>query len=80
VVSFVGAGQGEDGQISELGELIADDNAIDLDQWLDDRTWLEGCSTRLIEIAHKRLEGIILTPSDKMYLQRYREREQTKLF
>ena len=31
-----------EGHITELGELIADDNAIDLDAWIDARTFLLG--------------------------------------
>lgn len=32
-------------------ETVADDKALDLDIWLDNRTWLLGCPMRLIEIA-----------------------------
>jgi len=31
-----------EGNITELGELVADDTAIDLDQWLDARAYLLG--------------------------------------
>ncbi len=68
-----------DGNITELGELIADDKTIDLDQWLDKATFLLGYPTRLVEIAHKRVSGIPLEPKDKMYLQRFRRREQKSL-
>ncbi len=46
-----------DGNLTELGELIADDQAIDLDAWLDSKTFLTGCPQRLIEIAHKITSG-----------------------
>ena len=69
-----------DGNLTDLGELIADDHAIDLDAWLDDKTFLSGCPQRLIAIAHKRLNGIPLDAKDKMYLQRFRQREQKRLF
>jgi hypothetical protein len=36
----------DDGNLTELGELIADDKAIDLDAWLDSKTFLTGCPQR----------------------------------
>ena len=69
-----------EGNLTELGELIADDKAIDLDAWLDDKTFIEGCPQRLIEIAHKRVSGIALDHKDREYLRRYRQREQKRLF
>jgi len=71
---------GEDGHISELAELIADDRAIDLEAWLDEATWRLGYPQRLVEIARKVAYGIPLGAKDKMYLQRFRQREQKKLF
>ena len=68
-----------EGNTTELGELIADDKAIDLDAWIDVRTWLLGCPQRLIQIASKRLKGITLDNKDKCYLQRFRQREQKVL-
>ncbi len=65
-----------EGNLTELGELIADDKAIDLDAWIDARTWLLGCPKRLVQIASKRLKGLLLEPKEKMYLQRFRQREQ----
>ena len=69
-----------EGNLTELGELIADDKAIDLDAWLDADTFLLGCPQRLIGIALKRLEGIPLDENDQKYLERYRRREQKRLF
>jgi len=69
-----------DGHLTELGELTADDKAIDLDQWIDDKTWLAGCRQRLIDIAQKSVDGIPLDAKDKMYLQRFRQKEQKRLF
>ena len=68
-----------DGNLTELGELIADDKAIDLDAWLDDKTFLIGCPQRLIAIAHKRLNGLPLDNADMIYLCRYRQKEQKRL-
>jgi DNA-directed RNA polymerase specialized sigma24 family protein len=68
-----------EGNVTELGELIADDKALDLDAWLDIRTFLLGCPQRLIAIAQKRLDGIPLTNAEMKYLCKWRKREQKKL-
>ena len=68
-----------DGDSTELIETVADDKAIDLDAWLDARTWLLGCPIKLVQIAHKKLNGDKLTPTDSQYLWRYRKREQKTL-
>jgi hypothetical protein len=69
-----------DGNTTELIETVADDRAIDVEAWLEARTWLLGCPKRLVVIAGKRLKGISLDARDKMYLQRFRQREQKELF
>ena len=68
-----------EGNVTELGELIADDKALDLDAWLDIRTFLLGCPQRLIAIAQKRLDGIPLNNAEMKYLCKWRKREQKKL-
>ncbi len=68
-----------EGNITELGELIADDRAIDLDQWLDKATFLLGYPARLIEIVKKKASGQALTNKDHQYLWRFRQREQKRL-
>ena len=68
-----------EGNITELGETIADDRAIDLDAWLDDKTFLLGCPKQLIGIAHKIRNGQALTHYERNYLWRYRKREQKPL-
>jgi len=65
-----------DGNLTELGELIADDKAVDLDAWVDARTFLLSFPQRLTEIAHKLDNGEKLTETDSQYLWRYRKREQ----
>ena len=67
-----------EGNRHTLKDTIADDNALDLDHWIDVRTWLNGCPIRLIEIAHKRLDGKPLNKSDQTYLTRYRQKERAK--
>ena len=69
-----------EGNLTELGDLIADDKAIDLDQWLDSKTFLRGCPQRLIGIAHKVRQGQALDGKDQKYLWRYRQKEQKNLF
>jgi len=68
-----------DGDTTELIDTIADDKAIDLSAWLDAKTWLLGCPIRLIEIAHKRINGQILTHGERTYLYKWRKREQKSL-
>jgi len=68
------------GNVTELGELIADDRAIDLDAWIDARTFLLGCPQRLIGIATKLTEGQALNQVERNYLCRWRKREQKTLF
>jgi hypothetical protein len=68
-----------DGDTTELIDTIADDRAIDLEAWMDARTWLLGCPIRLVQIASKRVNGINLTPQDSRYLYKFRKREQKRL-
>jgi len=68
-----------DGDTTELIDTVADDRAIDLEAWLDARTWLLGCPRRLVQIASKITNGDKLTPTDSQYLWRYRKREQNTL-
>ncbi len=70
---------GEGGMI-ELIDTIADDKAIDLEAWVDARTWLLGCPKRLIQIAHKRAMGRALTKYEQLYLCRFWKRQQKRLF
>jgi DNA-directed RNA polymerase specialized sigma24 family protein len=69
-----------DGNTTELMDTIADDKAIDLEAWLDAKTWLWGCPKRLIQIAHKRVNGIALNHGEICYLSRFRKDHQPKLF
>ena len=68
-----------DGDTTELINTVADDRAIDVSAWIDARTWLLGCPHRLVQIAHKKLNGDKLTPTDSQYLWRFRKREQNTL-
>ena len=69
----------DEGEIVQLKDTIADDKAIDLSAWLDAKVWLLGCPMRLVQIAHKRLNGLALTNTERQYLWRFRKQEQKKL-
>jgi len=68
-----------EGNLTELGELIADDHAIDLDAWLDAKTFEQGCPQRLIDIAHKIQSGQALINRERQYLWYWRKPEQKRL-
>jgi len=68
----------QDGTLTELGYLLADDNAIDLDAWLEAKTWLLGCPKRLVLIGLKLYQGKPLTNSEMIYLCRWREKKLKK--
>jgi len=69
-----------EGNATELGELIADDKALDLADWVDQRTFLQGCPQRLITIAERKRDGQTLSDYERLYLHRFRKREQQRLF
>jgi hypothetical protein len=68
-----------EGNLTELGELIADPKSLDLDAWERDSLWQIGYKPRLVEIAHKLKAGIPLTKYEHTYLVRFRKREQKRL-
>jgi len=68
-----------EGHTTELGELIADDKALDLGAWIDARTFLLGFPQRLLAIAHKMDNGEALAVADRKYLCKWRKREQKTL-
>jgi hypothetical protein len=65
---------------TELIDTIADDSAIDLEAWVDAKTWLQGCPKRLVGIAHKRVSGVALDAKDQEYLRRFRKQNPKRLF
>ena len=68
-----------EGNITELAELIADDKAIDLDEWLDAKTFLIGAPIRLKQIARKLYKAEALTHSEQQYLYKLRKKTQKTL-
>jgi DNA-directed RNA polymerase specialized sigma24 family protein len=69
----------DDSNTAELMEVVADDTAIDLDAWVDARTFLLGCPIRLIQIANKMSKGDNLSATDSQYLWRFRKHEQKRI-
>jgi hypothetical protein len=69
-----------EGNLTELGDLIADDKSLPLDAWLDNKTFMLTSPERLLLIGEKIRDGIALTKAEQKYLERYRKREQKKLF
>jgi len=67
-----------DGDGIELYQTIADDKAIDLDDWLDAKMWLRGCPKRLVSIAQKRAIGKPLDHKEQVYLNRHRQKDLAK--
>ena len=68
-----------EGNLTELGELIADDKATDLDGWVSSTTWELGYKRRLVDIAYKLDRGEALSSRDREYLRYWRQKDQKKL-
>ena len=68
----------DDGDSVELSETLADDQAIDLEAWVDAKTWLHGCPHRLVKIACKKVRDKPLDKNEQKYLERYRQVELKK--
>jgi hypothetical protein len=65
-----------EGNTTELGELIADDKALELGAWVSDSIWQIGYKPRLVAIAQKLKAGEALGKNDQKYLERFRRSEQ----
>jgi hypothetical protein len=69
-----------EGNITELAELIADDRALDLEEWLDAKTFLIGAPIRLKQIARKLNNKVeALTVAERKYLCKLRRKTQKTL-
>jgi len=68
-----------EGNITELGELIADDKALELGAWVSDSIWELGYKPRLVDIAYKLKAGEALSHYERNYLWRFRQKEQKTL-
>ena len=68
-----------EGNLTELGERIADPKSLDLDAWERDYLWQIGYKPRMVDIALKLHKGEPLSNYDMVYLARYRKQEQKRL-
>jgi hypothetical protein len=69
-----------EGNTTELGELIADDKALELGAWVSDSIWQLGYKPRLVAIANKLKAGFPLDNGERSYLKRVRKNDQNSLF
>jgi hypothetical protein len=67
------------GDRTELHEMIADDNAIDIVARLDARHTLQGYPHKFVRIAYKKYAGYSLTDDERTYLYRQRKKAQKTL-
>ena len=67
------------GNNTELHELLADNNAIDLVAMLNARHILKGYPHKAVKLAYKRYAGYPLDPKELNYLSRFRRRTQKSL-
>jgi len=67
------------GNMTELGELIADPDSLDPEFWDKQSLWQLGYKPRLVAIANKLKAGEALTSYDRLCLNRYRKSQQKKL-
>ncbi len=68
------------GNGTELHELLADNNAIDLVAMLNARHILKGYPHKAVKLAYKRYAGYSLVESEQRYLNRFRKKVQKTLF
>jgi hypothetical protein len=67
------------GDRTELHEMIADDNAIDLVAMLDAKFTLNGYPTKAVKLLYKRYAGYPLENAEGNYLRRFLRRTQKSL-
>jgi len=70
----------DEGNLTTLGELIADPKSLDLDAWDRDYLWQLGYKPRLVAIVLKLHRGEALNDKDRQYLSYWRRQEQKSLF
>jgi hypothetical protein len=62
------------GDSTELHEMIADDNAVDLVARLDARLILQGYPRKFVRIAYKRYSGLPLDEVERRYFNRQKQK------
>jgi hypothetical protein len=72
--------QDGDGGKTELYQMLADDNIIDIVAMLDAKHTLKGYPRRAVQIAYKKYSGYPLDTSEQNYLSRFRRKAQKRLF
>jgi hypothetical protein len=68
-----------DGNETEFYQMLADDKAVDVDDWLDAKLWLYKAPFRLVKIAYKKVAGYALTGRERNYLYQQRKKAQKSL-
>jgi len=68
-----------DGNLTELGNLIADDTALDIPQWLEIKEQLLHAPDRLLAIAGKIQDGKTLSHAERTYMWKSRKQLQKSL-
>jgi len=68
-----------EGNMTELGELIADPDSLDREFWDKESLWQLGYKPRLVAIANKLKLGEALSKGDRKYLWKYRQQSQKRL-
>jgi len=67
------------GDSTELYQMIADDNAVDIVARLDARLTLESYPRRFVQLAYKKYAGYTLTESERSYYRREQKKAQKRL-
>ena len=74
ITSLNGTVDDGDGNETELCQMLADDKAIDVENWLNAKLWLYRAPPRLVRIAYKKVAGYPLTSAEQTYLSRERRK------
>jgi hypothetical protein len=69
-----------DGDKTELYQMIADQDAVDIIAIVEARQRLKGYPRRAVQLAYKRYAGYRLDSSELSYLSRFRKSVQQRLF
>jgi len=64
-----------EGNTMTIQDTLADDEALDLELWLDAKAFRQGCPIRLIELAYQMRAGIPLNKTDSRYYERQKKKE-----
>jgi hypothetical protein len=64
----------EDGNETEFYQTLADDNAMDVEAWIDAKSWLQQAPPRLVRIAYKKVNGFPLTTAESRYLYKQKQK------